>query len=596
MTRQLSILKEFLDEQRTKFSREETPSFLTDLFQCWSYASNTTNDGLTSAVIAVLALLLKTIADRLDFREHGLLLCRAVLQSSHTKLLFHSLSAPKHKEHLISPSLRLLTEVVSFDAGVLAKQLYNRRDFTFEPKTIGRSLSMWGRNSEGQLKSSKPTVRSNAVRYVLANLKYQNEGVKIDILKQGVAIRALIDYIKEDAPSLACEILSVIKTHVLFDSEIPRFSKGFLLTARALTTISSLYRSVYVVDANHEPHTAEPLSVQSITHDFLRLVCTDTNLGVVHNSFGWYPPSADKQSLSPSNVKANDRINLGADLDVLSAESEGFASVRNGNVASFLQNLKPYSYELEMDLVLATFESTPELVADYFRKKAEFAFDPKVTSTWIGYATFLYSVIMLPIPEYFGLKHSYGTMPPPANTVIESIIPLPLTTKVLARCLNMDSNLTSLFAIRLLIIAHRKLRKVLSLFEVAKRASRGDAWDDSAKKLVDLFCLRIPKMKDVVTAFQRIPSEQIMQREAITRLLAQYYDTVPQMAFDAKFNCSLALAGALIQWSKSDGIVSPTEKIRLLELNHLTQIAITSPDMNWWHKPGGSLIQTILWL
>ncbi|KAK5010921.1 hypothetical protein LTR60_004863, partial [Cryomyces antarcticus] len=91
-------------------------------------------------------------------------------------------------------------------------------------------------------------------------------------------------------------------------------------------------------------------------------------------------------------------------------------------------------------------------------------------------------------------------------------------------------------------------------------------------------------MKDVIAAFRNMSEDNMVQREAITRLLALYYELTPQIALDEKFDVSIALAAAL---SRAEMAGTPHElgEMRLLELNHLVDIAHRSPNMQWWRKP-----------
>ena len=142
--RHLSILREFLDTQKpvdvVATSAESDRPFLHQLWQAWSFASQNHHERLTSAVSSIFALLLKTLAGLLDFREYGVLLGRTVLLGAHLRLVKRGLDAPRHKEFLTSPCIRLLIEVVAFDGGVLARELYKRRDQTFDAQTLRRHL------------------------------------------------------------------------------------------------------------------------------------------------------------------------------------------------------------------------------------------------------------------------------------------------------------------------------------------------------------------------------------------------------------------------------------------------------------------------
>ncbi|KAB2574602.1 Uncharacterized protein DBV05_g6683 [Lasiodiplodia theobromae] len=578
LPRQRAILREFLETQKPRISDQDAP-FMSNLMQTWSFASQSNNDTISSAVVAVLALLLKTLSYNPELRDYGMQLSRTILQVSQLKLLARGLSAPKHKESAISPCLRLLTEIVSFDSGALAKQLYSKRDFTFEGKILARNLGIRHTEEEAAKAKKRPSVRTNAVKYVLAHFRNQEEGAKIDILKHGNVMKALFDHIRDDPPEVAAEILEVVKSHVIADKEIPRSSKSNLLTDRALSSIAGLYRVEQTLEED-----SDEKAIDVVAHRFLLHVCKSSETGILIPSSGWYPPGTDKEPERDDHDAGDGNIDLGLDSLEWYDRYQGRVTVRNPNLASFMQGLRPYANKLEQELVLAIFEACPELFADYFFKKTSFTFDPKLTATWIGYASFLFSAIQLPVPRFFGHRDGYASAPPPVSIAIESLLPQPLTQKVLTRCLNQSSDLITFFVIRLLTIAFQKLEKILAQFKDASSQYSHQLWQQASERLLSEFCARCPKMKDVITAFRRISDANLMQREAITRLLSMYYNVTPQIALDEKFDVSMALTKSLTELDKQTASGEERE-IRLLELSHLLQIARSAPDMRWWQKP-----------
>ena len=140
--RQLSILREYLDSEKPVDIKDSERPFFCQLWQAWSFANQNNNDYLASSIAAIFALLLKVLSSLLDFREHGLLLGRTVLQHRHLRLIKWCLNAPKQKDFLISPCLRLLIEVTSFDGGVLAREAYDHREETFDVGLLKRNLGL----------------------------------------------------------------------------------------------------------------------------------------------------------------------------------------------------------------------------------------------------------------------------------------------------------------------------------------------------------------------------------------------------------------------------------------------------------------------
>ncbi|KAL9089462.1 MAG: hypothetical protein Q9165_005783 [Trypethelium subeluteriae] len=598
----LIILKDYLNSQKPK---HDDHVYLRDLEQAWSFAGQVHNDHLFSSITAVLALLFRVISGLLDFRDYGFLLGRMVLDFNQAKLLSRGLSAPTHKEFIISPCLRLLTEVVSFDAGALARQVYAKRDLTFDTKIMGRNLHLNKTKAEDSGDDSKriQTVRSTSVRYLLAHLKYQEEGPKMDILRNGNIVRALFTHIREDPQHIANEILAIVRNNILLDESIPRQTKSQVMTDRTLSDIASLYRS----DENAE---ADGSSIHKIAHELLLLVCTKPDLGVFLTTSGWYPPGTERESdldirssLGPSEVNRNypentqtifsltprdgrqdnAAIDLGLDSIDWYNDFRKEIPVRNVVLASFIQGLRPYSNNLERELLMTIFNAAPELVADYFLKKGSFQFDPKLTATWIGFASVLFSTLQLPVPLMFGRRSTYHSVPPPLSITLESLIPQPLSQRALTKCLNSKSELMTFFTIRILTIAFEKLDRVLGMFRDAAQ-ERGSLWEQATSRLVDGFFDRCPSVRDIITVFQQIPKSNIMRREAMTRLLALCFQVTPSVALDEKLDISSILAETL-QSLDNHCLDIETRQMRLLELSHLVTIARTAPDMKWFNKP-----------
>ena len=140
--RQLSILREYLDTQKPADPNDPEKPFLGQLWQGWSFANQNNNDYLASSIAAVFALVLRTLSSLLDFRDHGTLLCRTVLQHQHLRFIKRGLNAPKHKDFVISPGVRLLTEVTSFDGGVLAHEVQKRKEDTLDISMLRRNLGL----------------------------------------------------------------------------------------------------------------------------------------------------------------------------------------------------------------------------------------------------------------------------------------------------------------------------------------------------------------------------------------------------------------------------------------------------------------------
>ena len=516
-------------------------------------------------------MLLKTTSSHIEFRAHGINLCRTLLLDDQIKLFDRGLSTNKSKEHVISPCLRLLTEIVSYDGGVIAPNVYAHREVTFKRLEIFLGIRKDFMEAVPESKR-RPSVRNNALRYLFANLRLQSRSAKSSILAQGNVTRAVFHDIKEDSAATILEIINAFQKNVLQDLTLSHLVKVRLFTDGTLRSIASLYQY------HDEANTPEDVAVHHSVHTFLLCVCTTTNQGILRLQAE--TNSKDKPVHNFDNHQVD--MNRGSSLHRLSQQR---LVSQNIGIASFLQSLRPYANPLHCDLILAIFQAAPGLIVDYFLKKS-FSFEPKLTTTWVGYAMFLLSTIQLPI------SHALGNVDiAPPSYIIESILPKPLTKKALTRCLNQSSSLVTFFAVRILVAAFQKLTKALNsqTFTIqAHQDGSSKALRHARLDLIDDFCRRCPEMKHVIAVFRSCPQDSVLFKGAITHLLAMYYKLLPQAALEEKFDISMALSDAL---KEDAAYVDGPYRQRLckLELYNLLEIARRSPDMRWWHKPGWCL-------
>ncbi|KAL1598043.1 hypothetical protein SLS60_008531 [Paraconiothyrium brasiliense] len=577
LPRKRAILREFLDTQKATGKDAKDTVLLPQLIQAWDYAAETNFDMLLGEVTAQLALLFKVFSTQSDFEQYGSLLCRTLLQPSVVRRFVRNVSAPTSKENVILPAVRLLIEMTKYNEGAFARTVYSRKDFTFDPKILTRNIGAW-KSIEGKTAEEiqrKPSIRTVSVRYLLAHLRYQDERTKAEILGNKDVIRAVFDHVTVDPPHLISEIFDAFRNHVFLDKAIPRAVKSRILNGRVLTHIAGLYRYEPPEGSVEESQRAP----DALAHDFLRLVCTSPAYGVMLPTQGFYPQAGDDDD---GDIQMDDLLDPNGDFG-LDLSSGSHTPVRNIILSEFLQSLRPYAHTLHQELVIDIFQACPELIGDYFHKKKDFNYEPKLTATWIGFSAFLYQTIEMPVPQYFGASQGYPGSPPPIYTLLQSVLPQPVTQQVLVKCLNSNSDLIQLFAVRVLIVAFHKLRKVLKELDNARLTRPSKSWSNTAAKFVSEFGQRCPPMKAIITAFRQPTFQRGLKREAITRLLRLYYEVLPQIALEEKFDVSVPLCNALIQAEKEQE--SAEEKaFCVMELEHWIQMARHSPAMRWWQK------------
>ncbi|KUJ07055.1 uncharacterized protein LY89DRAFT_632091 [Mollisia scopiformis] len=573
---QAAILKEYLESQKPSDENDKDAVFLNDLMQTWSFASQSNDESLLSAVPAVLALLLRTISGSLDLSEYGLRLGRTLLQKRQGELMSRGLTANKVKGFLISPVLRMLRETCLFDGGVLARQIFQKRDFTL--KALARNLSL-RYEGDGVEDLKKPSVRTNALRFLLAMIKFLPTESKRELLNQRDITSAITRDIRDDPPFMVRDTLETLKLHILLDEGLPRDAKTKIVNATSLGRIALLSR----YNQLEEDLTLEARTVDTIAHDFLTLACTSPDMGVLLRQSGFYPRGVDPDDAQDLEVEGPS-INLGLDSVEWMEKFTGKVPVRNTILSEFIQNLRPWSNKKQGELLISILKCAPELIADYFFGKKDFSFDPKLTTTWIGYSAFIYSSLNLPIPKFFGYQERYAKLPPPPAIILESVLPQPLGQKVMTRCFTQPHNtLITFFAARILCVALQKFQDILRMYHEAAKDSASQLWVQAAERLTEDFCSRCPPIKDVILAFRRMNSDDLMQKEAIAKLLVLYYEVAPQIALDAKFGVSAALADSL-QALEDTSLNDESRALRSLEVEHLFEFAHFSPGMRWFNR------------
>ncbi|KAH8434074.1 NPA1/URB1 family protein [Aspergillus melleus] len=567
------VLKAYCDSQ-IAYNGEEASCF-PDLIQAWGFADTNNNDSMLTMVPSVLALFLKTISSNLDFRDFGTALCKFLMQKEQLRFFNRGLTATKSKEHLISPCLRLLTEVVSFDGGAVARLVYGARYITF------KRLEVFLTPNKAQLEEAsddaqKSTLRRNAQRFVLANLRVQHTTAKSDIVEQSKLMRAFFEHIRKDPRDIVIDVIKAVDRDIVQDASLPRNSKKLFFSRWNLERLVTLYG----YDRESEDPNPTGFSVANEIHKILMNICTKTELGVLLPETGWYPNGSDPESLPADNDAS---IELGLDSAVYVDKYRESVPVRNGVLSYIIQALRPDTDSLQIELLVAIFKAAPELVADFFSKKIMFVSDPKPVPSWLAESALLFSTVSLPVPRNCGWKDKLPPMPPAPSVVIENILPRPLNQKVLTRCLNLNTEIVTLFAVRLITVSFKKLQKVLQIFNSDHGVSQ-PLWKQAAGKLVAEFSRRCPVVKDVIQLYKRTAKEDLQQQEAVAELLSCFYEVAPDSAFEEVLDVSLIMVEILKRFDEPT-ISSDDSELLLSQLQSILKIAQQSASIRWWQQP-----------
>ncbi|KAL1902597.1 hypothetical protein Sste5346_001039 [Sporothrix stenoceras] len=598
-----ALLRSYLESTRPRKDNadeddegETDPMYLPDIMDTWEFAARMNNDNLMSAVPVVLALLIRYLSHVLDMAPICLGICRTLLRRRQLELIARNLSADKGKEFVISPTLRMLREAITFDGGAIARPLFRARNFTYRSLARNMSIKFLG---EGVEDVKRTSARTNAVRFFLASLTFLHPEAKAELLSQREVVGSLTKTIKDDPPYLVYDILSTLREHVLKDKKLPRSARIKTFNAATLIRLATLYYYAHdsaSVAASDDSSNPNKLSVSDMTHQLLLHVCTSSSIGVLREQTGYYPQgvepnagAATTTTSSSSNREPDEDLQLDAGLDRI-VWMDKFANevpVFNFALADLLLNLRPWSSTRQSELLISIFQAAPELVAWYYIERKNFTFEPKISATWVGYAAMLFNTILVDIPAYFGRKSAYARVPPPTSVTVDNILPRPLSQKILSRCLTHKSKLIPFFAIRLLAMSMEKLRAALRMHrEAAQKHPLESLWKESERRIVDEFCRRCPPMKEVINAYRAAADSDLLYREAVSRVLRLYYEVVPQVALNSKFDVSSYLFAVIRQVDEHKGSAED-KAVKLMELENLLAIAGYSPGMQWFSKAKG---------
>lgn len=511
------------------------------------------------SVMSSLTSLVRTCSQNDELKPYGTVLCKAILQPTYLKIVYQNLRS--NHDRISTPTLKLLTEINKFDFGSICGLLHSAFDFT--TKDITKNFGIRGKEEvmAATEETKKPSVRTSFVRFLLSFFQHGSSSVKNEVLQQRVWITTLFKYLKYDAPFVVHEVLEAIGKRILEDHGIPRATKTSIFHEGTLTSILALYDRTDVVNLERAGKTEEK-AVKEISHEFLMKTCTTPGNGVCFPDSGWYPLKRGE----------NDEKRAGP------------LSVHNRALASFIIKVRPYFDILQQDLLLEIFKACPELVASYFQSNPPFSFDPKLTSTWIGYCAFLTSTVQLPTPKNFGMSE-LSVIPPPVNIAIENVVPKPLNKATLTKCLQ-ENSLIKFFVTRLLIFSFQKLRAVLGAIDDASKSmvDPSSSWIRVRSELIEEFCKRVPDMSFLVglvhSSFKgKNQIQGKLQKEASSRLLADYFELLPEVATAGNFDISTALGNF---FANKDNVED--RGFRVLEMGHLLRVAEDASDIKWWNK------------
>lgn len=574
-SKQLRYLKEYCEWQRAP---SDDQLHFYDLLQTWSFAVDNNAEAIISAVPAALAQFLRSISGFLEFRSFGLALVDTLLRRDQSKLFERCLVSPRSKPHLASPCVRLLTEMLSFDAGARADAFWARRDLFIHKFD---ALLEQQNSTQDLNERRKPSVRRMALRLFLSMSRYLDSMAKTSFLTQARAFHACLRGLTNDGDDIIVDILSSLNQHIVLDKDIPRGAIVRLFNSSHLDSLATLYR--YNVDSEDVDVTEV---VRQAAHKTLVVLCT-TEQGIVMPDSGWYPSHISQLRIPPVD---DNSINLGLD-SLYHDDSVTRPSLSNTTLSLFLQRLRPREDVLQSQLVLATLSASPELTVDYFSKCKPLPPAASDDVLWRSTLAFLFSVIDSPVPEAFGWRDGVPQYPPSPTMTVESILPKPLDRNYATKLLSSADDILKISGARVVTVVLKKLDKVLSSFSRYPH-SNIYMWDQASSRIMNLMQSKLPPVREVLLAFQHTPHQSTAAYTALLECIATYYEVLPEVATTSSFDVSPVMSDLCKTLDKQD-VDSDDTASTMEQLTHAVRIADRSSSTRWLHKANNDVLSPL---
>lgn len=561
----MQILRKYCDEQ-SPVSHDQVD--FPDILATWAHASESNDETILLAAPSALVQFFQTISGHLDFRDFGLSLCHSLLKRNQLRLFEKALSAPRSKDSLIAINLQLLTEIISFDEGVLARNVFGRRDYLY--KRLDGILGN-ARSSQRNLLAA----HREALKFLLANLKYLDTTAKTEIITRGKTLFSAISSLPQEEPEIVLETLNAFEQWIFEDVTLPKQLKGRCFNSGVLTALAKLYDYEQSQENTRDINHAQS-SVRDSLHNLLLKICT-SNKAILLPQTGWYPLGTNPERLE---IDEN-TIDLGLDSPYYFDEYTEKIPVKNGALSTFIQGLKPGEDVLHARLTTAIFATAPELVAEYFTKKQKFLAQASDDPLWRGQFAFLFSVVQLDVPQNLGWLEHLPVTPPPLSIAIASILPRPLERSITTKWLHSEDEIVVLSILRFLTIALDKLDSVLRIIDQA--AAKSHLWSQAWIKLTKMFVERVPPLQEVIATLHKLEPDKEPLRATVLECIARYHKVLPSAAAGLKFDLTPLLSKVMLRLELED-LDEPIRNTLHEQLSHQLTIAKGSSVTKWWQK------------
>ncbi|KAJ1678748.1 hypothetical protein EV182_003424, partial [Spiromyces aspiralis] len=485
-------------------------------------------DSLIPEVVSRVLNLLDTIATR----TQGVRIARSVLRQS-SKSIYRALSNPR--SGVCYQTLRLLNTLATLGEGVLLAELKDQ--FQWDLK----SLPIIGADRS---KSSYINGRVLWMRFVLAFFCHGDAKLKSAMLDIKDIVPNLFKALASDPYEVVNELLTTIYDKLIVDDSVRRVAKVALLSPHLVSELVKALgkmeragpdtlakvKGIPSFEAEgvvRRPVQATPVeggeagaeeavatatdSIADLAERFIMAICTVPGVGLCYSDYGIY--SAPKAWTS---VEIAAMVQGGPDATEARqsgrAASQGQFLCNHALLRVLTHSFKPTSDERQMRIVVAILEAAPELITPFWRNFSN-SFEPRLSLPYLSNTVLALKVLKLPV-SVPGTDSPVTLNPPSVATLVEHIIPTPLSRTIMTRGIQHSRQLVRYRSLQMLSVVMRKLGQAVTWLDARIKQQAADSqanmasWVKCKSSLLNTVKRRLPEWPVLIAAYRTCAGEK----------------------------------------------------------------------------------------
>ncbi|CEP62191.1 Urb1p LALA0_S04e09890g [Lachancea lanzarotensis] len=415
--------------------------FAPQLTQAWSYYAQVNNHAKFTNCTSKLAKALRVLGSDASTLEYGSSLIRSILHEN-VKILYRGLN--NMKPATTNSVLRLLRQIAAFNGGQYVDDFLTYFDLAL-PSLVRILTPTRTELADPENCKANPdmSMRYNFLVFWLTLIENANPILRKAVLTENSRIMSswFKHMTKVDSVKVIRNCLSTMKDKVLREKSMKKVTKCKILNEFFISKVHYFYRS-------------SDVELVKAVDEFFELYSTANDCSVAFSDEKlWFS--------EPVYAKVGSQaLSSGA---MVTVNNKKFY-LYNKLLFTMLTFFKPWEDETQLNRVIQTLQSIPELVAPYCAFLNTLGnHEPKMTSYWFGMTLFLGRIINLPIDQR--ISDVQTDEQPVSSIVMESISPSPLTKASLTKALLHDVPLVKQMACQLLIFSFKKLEQVFKLYD-----------------------------------------------------------------------------------------------------------------------------------